>query len=179
MINATFDQQLLARNYWSTIEETHDVGRNRERRNVLYRFSFFVACREVSNLSLSTIGRILNKDHATVIHALKNHESNYRFDAQYREIYTEIHSCLTDIIGANTEKVYSVIRDRAMQVDPDLYHDHIIETYKQRIASQEREHNDKTEVLKSTLLKTQKHNKTLQKRVDTLNTECLRLKNLL
>jgi hypothetical protein len=29
------------------------------------------------------------------------------------------------------------------------------------------------------LLKTQKHNKTLQKRVDTLNTECLRLKNLL
>ncbi len=86
---------------------------------------------------------------------------------------------LTDIIGANTEKVYSVIRDRAMQVDPDLYHDHIIETYKQRIASQEREHNDKTEVLKSTLLKTQKHNKMLQKRVDTLNTECLRLKNLL
>jgi hypothetical protein len=29
------------------------------------------------------------------------------------------------------------------------------------------------------LLKTQKHNKILQKRVDALNTECLRLKNLL
>ena len=26
MIDATFDQQLLVRNYWSTIEETHDVG---------------------------------------------------------------------------------------------------------------------------------------------------------
>ena len=110
---------------------------------------------------------------------MKNHESNYRFDAQYREIYTEIHSCLTDIIGTNTEKVYSVIRDRAMQVDPDLYHDHIIETYKQRIASQEREYNDSKQLLKDTLLKTQKHNKILQKRVDTLNTECLRLKNLI
>ena len=179
MIDATFDQQLLVRNYWSTIEETHDVGRNRERRNVLYRFAFFVACREISNLSLNTIGRILNKDHATVIHAMKSHEGNYRFDAQYREIYTEIHSCLTDIVDVNTEKVYSVIRDRAMQVDPDLYHNHIIETYKQRIASQEREHNDKTDVLKSTLLKTQKHNKELKKRMDWLNNECLRLKNLI
>ena len=179
MMNATFDQQLLARNYWSTIEETHDVGRNRERRNVLYRFAFFVACRELSSLSLSTIGRILNKDHATVIHAMKSHESNYRFDAQYREIYTEIHTCLKDIIGENTEQVYNVIKQRAMHVDPDLYHDHIIETYKKRLAAQEREHKDSTAVLKDTLLKTQKHNRILKKRMDWLNNECLRLKNLI
>ena len=83
MINATFDQQLLARNYWSTIEETHDVGRNRERRNVLYSFAFFVACRELSNLSLSTIGRILNKDHATVIHAMKSHESTENYFQEF------------------------------------------------------------------------------------------------
>lgn len=179
MIDATFDQQLLVRNYWSTIEETHNIGLNRQRRNVLYRFAFFVACRELSNLSLSTIGNLLKKDHATVIHALKSHEGNYRFDAQYREIYTEIHSCLGDIIGANTEKVYNTIRSRAMQVDPDLYHDHIIETYKQRLEAQEREHKDSVEVIKRTLAKTQKHNRTLQKRLDELNTECLRLKNLL
>ena len=179
MIDATFDQQLLVRNYWSTIEETHNVGLNRERRNVLYRFAFFVTCRELSNLSLSTIGRILKKDHATVIHAMKSHESNYRFDAQYREIYTEIYSCLKDIIGENTEQVYNVIRDRAIQVDPDMYHEHIIKTYKQRLTAQEREHKESTELLKNTLLITQKHNKTLQNRVDALNTECLRLKNLL
>ena len=110
---------------------------------------------------------------------MKSHESNYRFDAQYREVYTEIHACLKDIIGENTEQVYNVIKQRAMQVDPDLYHTHIIETYKQRLTAQEREHKDSTEVLKSTLLKTQKHNRTLQKRLDALNTECLRLKNLL
>ena len=66
-----------------------------------------------------------------------------------------------------------------MQVDPDMYHDNIIETYKQRLTAQEREHKESAELLKNTLLRTQKHNKTLQKRVDALNTECLRLKNLL
>ena len=66
-----------------------------------------------------------------------------------------------------------------MQVDPDLYHDHIIETYKKRLTAQEREHKDSTEVLKDTLLKTQKHNRILKKRMDWLNNECLRLKNLI
>lgn len=179
MIETTFDQQVLADNYWKSIVDSHHVGINRERRNVLYRFAFFVSCRETSNLSLSTIGRIIKKDHATVLHAIRSHETNYRFDAQYREIYTEMHSCLSDIIGKNTEKVYDSIKKRALQINPAFYENHIIKTYKQRLDNQESEYKETIETLKDTLLKTQKHNKILQKRMNWLNDECLRLKNLL
>ena len=179
MIETTFDQQVLADNYWKSIVDSHHVGINRERRNVLYRFAFFVSCRETSNLSLSIIGRIIKKDHATVLHAIRSHETNYRFDAQYREIYTEMHSCLSDIIGKNTEKVYDSIKKRALQINPAFYENHIIKTYKQRLDNQESEYKETIETLKDTLLKTQKHNKILQKRMNWLNDECLRLKNLL
>lgn len=179
MIETTFDQQVLANNYWISIVDSHHVGANRERRNVLYRFAFFVSCRETSNLSLSNIGRIIKKDHATVLHAMRSHETNYRFDAQYREIYTEMHSSLSDIIGKNTEKVYDSIKKRALQINPDFYENHIIKTYKQRLDKQEVEYKETIETLKDTLLKTQKHNKILQKRMNWLNDECLRLKNLL
>jgi hypothetical protein len=179
MINATFDQQVLANNYWKSMVDSHHVGSNRERRNVLYRFAFFVSCRETSSLSLSTIGRIIKKDHATVLHAIRSHEGNYRFDAQYREIYTEMHTCLSDIIGSNTEKVYDAVKQRALQINPDFYENHIIQTYKQRLDTQDREYKETIETLKDTLLQTQKHNKILQKRMNWLNDECLRLKNLL
>tara|TARA_R110001632_G_scaffold58640_2_gene142676 strand:+ start:4175 stop:4714 length:540 start_codon:yes stop_codon:yes gene_type:complete len=179
MIETTFDQQVLSNNYWISIVDSHHVGINRERRNVLYRFAFFVSCRETTNLSLSNIGRIIKKDHATVLHAMRSHETNYRFDAQYREIYTEMHSSLSDIIGKNTEKVYDSIKKRALQINPDFYENHIIKTYKQRLDKQEVEYKETIETLKDTLLKTQKHNKILQKRMNWLNDECLRLKNLL
>ena len=179
MRTPTFDQEMLARNYWSTIEDSHQIGKSRHRRNVFYRHAFFVACREITQLSLATIGRMLDKDHATVIHAMKAHEINYRFDTQYRNIYTEIFTCLNDIISDNTEKVYDVIKSRVSNIDEELFKDHVIEMYKQKLELQENHYQAKLEPLNAELNKIRKHNKQLQKRVDDLNTECLRLKNLL
>lgn len=179
MTHPTFDQEMLARNYWETIEHSHNIGKSRDRRNVLYRHAFSVACREVSQLPLASIGKILKKDHATVIHAIKNHESNYRFDNQYRSIYTEIHACLGDIISQNAEEVYEIVKNKALKIDPDIFTDHMLVMYKQKIENQEKEYTERNDVLQGTVKKLTKHNKQLQKRVDELNAECLRLKNLL
>jgi len=179
MISPTFDQEMLARNYWETLENSHNVGKTRHRRNVLYRHAFMVACREVSQLSLMSIGRILNKDHATVLHAIRSHEANYRFDNQYRSIYTEIHTCLGDLISENAEAVYEVVKKKALSINPDIFNDHMIVMYKQKIEQQEKEYKERNEVLQDTVKKLKRHNKQQQKRIDELNTECLRLKNLL
>ena len=104
---------------------------------------------------------------------------NYRFDTQYRNIYTEIFTCLNDIISDNTEKVYDVIKSRVSNIDEELFKDHVIEMYKQKLELQENHYQAKLEPLNAELNKIRKHNKQLQKRVDDLNTECLRLKNLL
>lgn len=179
MRTPTFDQEMIARNYWSTIEESHQIGKSRHKRNVFYRHAFFVACREVTQLSLATIGKMLNKDHATVIHALRGHEMNYRFDTQYRNIYTEIYSCLNDLIVDNTEKVYEVIKNKANNINAEAFNDHLVQMYKQKFERQEDHYKAKLEPLNAELNKLRKHNKQLQKRVDDLNNECLRLKNLL
>ena len=172
---ATFDQELIAREYWATIEKSHSIGKSREQRNVLYRHAFFVACRNVTQLSLKSIGKVLDKDHATVLHALKQHETNLRFCSQYQNIYTEIYECLNDIIETNAERVYNIVKDKAQKTNPDAFNDHMVTMYKQKIKNQE----EKTEEIKKELAVIAKHNKQLQKRNNELNAECLRLKELL
>lgn len=176
---ATFDQEMIARDYWETIKESHSIGKSRHRRNVLYRHAFMVACREVSQLSLMSIGKILNKDHATVLHALRSHEQNYRFDVQYRNIYTEILTCLGDIISQNADQVYEVVKNKALKINPDVFNDHMVVMYKKKLETLARQHEIENEALKAEVAKLKKHNRQLQKRTDDLNTECLRLKNLL
>ena len=55
----------------------------------------------------------------------------------------------------------------------------MIVMYKQKIEQQEKEYRERNEVLQDTVKKLKRHNKQQQKRIDELNTECLRLKNLL
>jgi chromosomal replication initiation ATPase DnaA len=41
----------------------------------------------VFGLSLTRIGKILNKHHSTVIHALRQHDGRYAFDKEYRDYF--------------------------------------------------------------------------------------------
>lgn len=61
------------------------IAKNREHRNVMARFAFMVAAREIYNTL--QIARVTEKNHATVIHAWKNHEINLKYDRQYLEYY--------------------------------------------------------------------------------------------
>tara|TARA_R100001198_G_C5234767_1_gene213027 strand:- start:646 stop:1185 length:540 start_codon:yes stop_codon:yes gene_type:complete len=175
----TFDQEMLVKDYWATIEETHNIRGNRERRNVMYRHGFFTACRELTQLSLKSIGNILHKDHATVLHAIRTHESNYQFDNQYRDIYTEIYTCLDDIISQSTEQVYEIIKKRTLKIDPSSFDDRMVQMYKSKFEQQEKHYEEKLKQLNRELNTLKKHNARMQERNDELNAEGLRLKNLL
>ena len=66
-------------------KDVFNVGADRKRENVLLRHAFMVASREM--YTCQAIGEVMGKDHATVVHAVKNHEMNYRFLEQYRQGY--------------------------------------------------------------------------------------------
>lgn len=174
----TFDQEMLVKDYWLTIEETHNIRKGRERRNVIYRHAFFTACRQLTQLSLKAIGKVLNKDHATVLHALRVHESNYRFDNQYRDIYTEIYTCLDDIISQSTEQVYEIVKNRTLKIDPSSFDDRMVQMYKSKFEQQEKHYEEQLTQLNRELASLKKHNKQLQERNEKLNSEALRFKNL-
>ena len=70
----------------------HRISPSRERRNVMARFAFMVAARDIYNTL--QIARVMKKNHATVIWAWKNHQNNLKFDKQYLSYYNQ--SC--DII---------------------------------------------------------------------------------
>ena len=82
-IYTTLDQQLLIKSFWNKLSRKNFIIDNRERRNIIYKHSFFVSCRKLTSLSLKSIGSTINKDHATVLHALKINEINYQGKKHY------------------------------------------------------------------------------------------------
>ncbi len=77
-----------------TLQEEYDnyvifnkIAKNREHRNVMARFAFMVAAREIYNTL--QIARVMDKNHATVIHAWKQHEINLKYDRQYLHYYNQ------------------------------------------------------------------------------------------
>ena len=86
------------KSYWKELCRDERLVDNRFQRNVMFKHAFLVATREVSSLSITEIGQIIGKHHATVIHATKNHESNMRFNAIYRQAYTRILSTMSDMM---------------------------------------------------------------------------------
>ena len=86
------------RNYWNEYVLENQVGNSRERENVIHRHAFCVVARRYAPISLKFIGGVLGRDHATVLHASKNHETNYRFDSEYRAIYHRMEADIIDIV---------------------------------------------------------------------------------
>lgn len=90
-------QDILA-NFWKTHSHEHSVINDRQRRNIIHKHSFFHIARENTTLSLSSIGAVLGKDHATVLHACRNHESNYKYDPTYRFIHDDMFIAMEDYL---------------------------------------------------------------------------------
>ena len=101
------------------------INPNREHRNVMARFAFMVAARDIYNTL--QIARVTKKNHATVIWAWKNHETNLKFDKQYLSYYNQ--SCdIIDRIRTDEEqseemslrKENAKLRERLITVREDL-----------------------------------------------------------
>ena len=93
----TMSQQVQLTEYWDDLVKENKIENNRHHNNVMYRNAFMMASREYSSLGITDIARILERHHATVIHAQKYHESNLRFSKTYRNAYRRISSHLADM----------------------------------------------------------------------------------
>jgi len=123
-IIGAMSQQEQLKEYWKDLSKKERIRDNRYSRNVMFRHAFSVAAREASNLSLKQLGDLIERDHATILHACKNHESNMKFSSIYRQAYTRIASTLSDMLLAdlNFEEYYGLrdenkkLRNRLMMM---------------------------------------------------------------
>ncbi len=113
----TMSQQVQLTEYWNDLVRENKIEDNRHHKNVMYRNAFMMASREYSSLGITDISRILERHHATVIHAQKHHESNLRFSKMYRNAYHRISSHLADMFILEVDfSEYNGLKDENKQL---------------------------------------------------------------
>ena len=113
--------------FWRDYSKKYNFEDNRARTNITLKHAFFVACREVAGFSYAAIGNIINKDHATVLHACRNHESNIMYLASYHKIYNEIKNNLQVLLDKGelqreADEIFdlNVLRSRLIETSSKL-----------------------------------------------------------
>ena len=80
--------------------DVEKVGRKRE--VVRARKVYFKLLTETTKLSYTTIASSVHQTHATVLHALRNFDYDYKTDIALKELYNNVHSLFVDGININT-----------------------------------------------------------------------------
>lgn len=153
---------------WYDIKTTYEVKNNRVRRNVRYRSATMVAMREHGNLSLQDIGRIFDKDHATVIHSQKKHEIDFSYDREYRAIYKAVEEHVIKALDAYNLRDFNLPTPNTH----DYNRDEVIDQYKGKIAELENKVSElsyETAEAKKLQKFYQNQHEYLKERYDTLN----------
>ena len=64
-------------------------GTRRHRTAMWSRWLVYLIAHDYCNLSYTAIGRVLNRDHTTVIHGIKRASEEYERDAHFRQAYIQ------------------------------------------------------------------------------------------
>ncbi len=103
----------------------NSIGRSRERRNVMARFAFMVASRDL--YTIMEIAKVVQKNHAVVIHATKAHEPNLRFDTEYVRFYQQTTNIIDKLRGQEQQdsswelqKQYAATKDRLNDIRSEV-----------------------------------------------------------
>lgn len=164
--------------FWQKYSAEHKVGDNRLRPNVIHKHVFSTIARNNTSLSLQGIASVISKNHATVLHACKKHEMNYRFDPDYRLVYDNMFIEVEDFLLLNGI-VPKTIHPHVSEVE-DIHFKYIDVSRRLRDKIKELEaYRLSIELDKKNVKHIKKQNKELYERNQVLNDECLRLKNLI
>jgi len=173
------EYQISIQNIWDNAVAEYDIKPTRERLNVIYRHAFFVACMDNTTLSQKSIGRVVNRDHATVIHARKNHTWNLLKEPRYTDAYRYFSELLSRTSELHDDIVQNILETEKIRIPNRNMISSYTEIYDNKIKRLQAKYNTELETLRY-------ENKTLRKgfkqqceRNEVLNAECLRLKNLL
>lgn len=117
----------VIRRFWKELVKSTGFTDNRKRENVIIKHAFFTAARELTNLSLAQIGSFAGKDHATVLHASRNHESNMNYLPNYKTRYVHIKVTLAEQLedAGYSNEVHCItnvkmLRERLMKTSKKL-----------------------------------------------------------
>lgn len=103
LVNMNDNDEVLEgiKNYVERIFKVNLLKETRKREVVYSRALYYKLCREHSDKSLEEIGKLLNKDHSTVLHGLNNtFPTIYRYEEAYRDAYLEF-NVANDIFTAD------------------------------------------------------------------------------
>ena len=105
---------LLQEEYNHYIYKNH-ITSNRQHKNVMARFAFMVAAREL--FTTLEIARVTRKNHATVIHATKWHEQNLKYDRAYPRYYQDCLDIMHRLAGDRESPEATLARENARLIE--------------------------------------------------------------
>ncbi len=180
-ISISLDQESMLRSLWKEIQSVNNVTMSRLRRDVIYRHCFFVCARELSTISLQAIANIQGQNHATVLHAVKNHEASMMYDQKYLVVYDAMHSKMSDMMDINKQAVMNVLEARLSisSSQKEAAEATISEMYQAKLRKDKNFYDKKISELNAEITHFKKYSKQLHTRNRLLSDECLRLKNLI
>ena len=72
-----------------------DIYSKNRTQHILYaRHTFNHICRRTLRMSLESIGRIINRDHSTIIHSVRQTNDLIEYDRQFSKTYQQTHELL-------------------------------------------------------------------------------------
>ena len=162
---------------WNSISKNFGITNSRQRRNVRFRHAGMTAMRNHGNLSLNDLGKIFDKDHATVLHAMKQHEMNYRYDREYKAIYMDIEKMVKDTLDEYELRDHTLPELSSIEMN---YHS-VVKVYRNHITELESKNSKLKNNLEEATNKLDaiyKQFNTIVNRNDELNKLVKRYKNL-
>ena len=107
--------EILLQEEYNQYVYANNIKDNRQHNNVMARFAFMVAARDL--FTTLEIARVTRKNHATVIHAAKWHEQNLRYDRAYPRYYQVCLDMMQRLGGGQESPEQSLSRENAMLIE--------------------------------------------------------------
>lgn len=107
--------EILLQEEYNQYVYANNIKDNRQHKNVMARFAFMVAARDL--FTTLEIARVTRKNHATVIHATKWHEQNLRYDRAYPRYYQVCLDMMQRLGGGTESPEQSLSRENAMLIE--------------------------------------------------------------
>ena len=163
--------------FWTQYCHKMGVQDNRQRKNIIHKHAFLKIMKDVTTLSLADIGSILNKDHATVLHAAHNHETNYKFDINYRWIYHNLLDQVQEFMLKIDVISVSMIEEEKNAGSSHFKFLELSQRLRKKIAEFDAYKKSMKDEIKR-INTVDSYIKSLEARNDKLNRELIRIKNL-
>lgn len=172
------DQYFALDLLWRKVVRERGVTESRARLNVIYRHAFSVICYNMSTLPVVQIASIIDRDHATVLHAVKINVTNRKYDQRYESVYLWLHGEISKILKDHIEERAEAVMHRVRQSNPDLDVDSLIQSVKADVSIKFNLMKEENEKLKKENQIIAKQLKIMGSRNKILESELKRIKNL-